>query len=322
MGSCMGVLEAVLVCIIAILLIKIHLLRKAAGEIGEGIERILKTETNTLLSISSRDKQMQKLAAGLNRELRELREKRHRYEQGDLRLKEAVANISHDIRTPLTAICGYLDLAKQELSQALLQASEQENLKTIERYLEIMANRAAVLKQLTEELFRYAVITSEAQDIIWEEVILNHVLEENISVYYASLKNNNITPVINMPQNDVKCRLNKNMLSRIIGNIIGNAIKYSDGDLRITLSEKGELLFSNHASGLDEVQAGKLFDRFYTVHTASKSTGLGLSIAKQFTEQMGGTINACYREGVLYIRLIFPVSGEDHSPLTRYFKIK
>lgn len=306
MGSFVWVSETVLICIIVILLIKIHLLRKAAGEIEEGVERILTTKTNTLLSISSHDKQMQKLAAGLNGELRELREKRHRYEQGDLRLKEAVANISHDIRTPLTAVCGYLDLAKQELSRM----PEQENLKTIERYLEIMANRAAVLKQLTEELFRYAVITSEAQDIIWEEVILNHVLEESISVYYASLKNNNITPVINMPQNDVKCRLNKNMLSRIIGNIIGNAIKYSDGDLRISLSEKGELLFSNHASGLDEVQVGKLFDRFYTVHTASKSTGLGLSIAKQFTEQMSGTIDACYREGVLYIRLIFPVSGE------------
>lgn len=310
MESFVWVSETILICIIVILLIKIYLLRKAAGEIEEGVEWILMTKTNMLLSISSHDKQMQKLAAGLNRALRELREKRHRYEQGDLKLKEAVANISHDIRTPLTTVCGYLDLAKQELSQALSQAPEQESLKTIGRYLEIMANRAAVLKQLTEELFRYAVVTSAVQDVVREEVILNHVLEESISVYYASLKDNNITPVINMPPNAVKCRLNKNMISRIIGNIIGHAIKYSDGDLQITLSEKGEMLFANHASGLDEIQAGKLFDRFYTVHTASKSTGLGLSIAKQFTEQMGGTIDARYREGVLYIRLIFPVSGE------------
>lgn len=295
----MWVFIAVLICIISILVIKIYLLRKTAEEIGEGVERILKTESNTLLTISSRDKTMKKLAAGLNVELRELRKKRNRYEQGDLRLKEAVADICHDIRTPLTALCGYLDLTKQELSRM----PEQE---TIKRYLEIMENRAAALTQLTEELFRYAVAASEIKDVVLEEVMLNHVLEESLAVYYAVLKNNKITPVINMPEKNVKCRLNKNLLSRIIGNIIGNAIKYSDGDLKITLSEEGEIVFSNHASGLDEVRAGKLFDRFYTVQNASRSTGLGLSIAKQFTERLGGTIDACYLQGVLSVRLRFP----------------
>lgn len=298
-GSHMWVFIAVLICIISILVIKIYLLRKTAEEIGEGVERILKTESNTLLTISSRDKTMKKLAAGLNVELRELRKKRNRYEQGDLRLKEAVADICHDIRTPLTALCGYLDLTKQELSRM----PEQE---TIKRYLEIMENRAAALTQLTEELFRYAVAASEIKDVVLEEVMLNHVLEESLAVYYAVLKNNKITPVINMPEKNVKCRLNKNLLSRIIGNIIGNAIKYSDGDLKITLSEEGEIVFSNHASGLDEVRAGKLFDRFYTVQNASRSTGLGLSIAKQFTERLGGTIDACYLQGVLSVRLRFP----------------
>lgn len=298
----MWVFIAVLICIISILVIKIYLLRKTAEEIGEGVERILKTESNTLLTISSRDKTMKKLAAGLNVELRELRKKRNRYEQGDLRLKEAVADICHDIRTPLTALCGYLDLTKQELSRM----PEQETQETIKRYLEIMENRAAALTQLTEELFRYAVAASEIKDVVLEEVMLNHVLEESLAVYYAVLKNNKITPVINMPEKNVKCRLNKNLLSRIIGNIIGNAIKYSDGDLKITLSEEGEIVFSNHASGLDEVRAGKLFDRFYTVQNASRSTGLGLSIAKQFTERLGGTIDACYLQGVLSVRLRFP----------------
>lgn len=298
----MWVFIAVLICIISILVIKIYLLRKTAEEIGEGVERILKTESNTLLTISSRDKTMKKLAAGLNVELRELRKKRNRYEQGDLRLKEAVADICHDIRTPLTALCGYLDLTKQELSRM----PEQETQETIKRYLEIMENRAAALTQLTEELFRYAVAASEIKDVVLEEVLLNHVLEESLAVYYAVLKNNKIAPVINMPEKNVKCRLNKNLLSRIIGNIIGNAIKYSDGDLKITLSEEGEIVFSNHASGLDEVRAGKLFDRFYTVQNASRSTGLGLSIAKQFTERLGGTIDACYLQGVLSVRLRFP----------------
>lgn len=295
-----------LVCIIAVLFIKVCLLRKAAGEMREGIERILTTETNALLTISSHDGEMKRLAAALNVELRNLRKQRHRYEQGDLRVKETVANISHDIRTPLTALCGYLDLAKQQIAQM----PEQDAAETLRRYLGIMENRAEVLTQLTEELFRYAVVTSGISDVIFEEVILNHLLEESISVYYAALKENKITPVINMPEKKVKCRLNKNILSRIIGNIIGNAIKYSDGDFQITLSGNGEMVFSNHASGLDEVQAGKLFDRFYTVHTARKSTGLGLSIAKQLTEQLGGTIDVGYREGMLSISLFFPIISE------------
>lgn len=295
-----------LVCIIAVLFIKVCLLRKAAGEMREGIERILTTETNALLTISSHDGEMKRLAAALNVELRNLRKQRHRYEQGDLRVKEAVANISHDIRTPLTALCGYLDLAKQQIAQM----PEQDAAETLRRYLGIMENRAEVLTQLTEELFRYAVVTSGISDVIFEEVILNHLLEESISVYYAALKENKITPVINIPEKKVKCRLNKNILSRIIGNIIGNAIKYSDGDFQITLSGNGEMVFSNHASGLDEVQAGKLFDRFYTVHTARKSTGLGLSIAKQLTEQLGGTIDVGYREGMLSISLFFPIISE------------
>ena len=73
---------------------------------------------------------------------------------------------------------------------------------------------------------------------------------------------------------------------------MNNAIKYSDGDLEIVLTEKGEIIFSNTASGLNEVEVGKLFHRFYTVDNAHKSTGLGLSIARTMIEQMGGTINA------------------------------
>mgnify|MGYP000817906263 CR=1 FL=1 len=95
--------------------------------------------------------------------------------------------------------------------------------------------------------------------------------------------------------------------SRLFGNLISNALKYSDGDLEITLKDTGEIIFSNHASRLDEIQVGRLFDRFYTVETASsRSNGLGLSIARVLTEQMGGTISAGYEDGVLQICILFP----------------
>lgn len=80
---------------------------------------------------------------------------------------------------------------------------------------------------------------------------------------------------------------NENALMRVFGNMISNAIKYGDGDLKITLSENGQITFSNKAYGLDEIQVGRLFDRFYTVEAARKSTGLGLAISKTLIVKSG-----------------------------------
>ena len=163
------------------------------------------------------------------------------------------------------------------------------------------------MRQLTEELFRYSVFTTVSGGTPDEPVILNRCLEDSISALYASLKQKHITPEITMPEQKIGRMLNRNALSRVFGNIINNAVKYSDGDLVITLSEDGEITFANHASQLDEIKVGRLFDRFYTVETASaESTGLGLSIAKVLTEQMGGEISAEYEDGMIRVRINFP----------------
>lgn len=295
MGIWVYVTIGILVLIIVFLIIRIYLLKKSAKEIESEFADKVVTDTNTLINISSRDRHMQSLAESINVQLRELRKERHHFQQGDFELKEAVTNISHDLRTPLTAICGYLDLLEGE-----------EKSETVTRYLEIIKNRTDILKQLTEELFRYSVFVSVSNNTSYENITLNSVIEESISGFYADLKSRLITPEISMPDKKIKRNLNKNALSRIFGNIISNAIKYSDGDLNITLHEDGEIVFSNSASRLDEIQVGKLFDRFYTVETAKKSTGLGLSIAKALTEQMNGNIKAKLSDGVIYIYVSFP----------------
>jgi signal transduction histidine kinase len=288
------VLCAFLVIVIAGLLMKVALLHRAADEVRAELGARLDTDTNTLITIACGDRYMKRLAADLNVQLRLLRQERRRLHNGDRELKEAVMNISHDLRTPLTAICGYLGLLKQE-----------KKTEAVSRYLAVIENRAEAMKQLTEELFRYSVVTSASDDLRYEDVVLNSVLEESVSAYYAALKGSGITPVITMPECKVQRRLDCGALSRIFGNIIGNAIKYSDGDLEITLSKAGEIDFTNSALQLNEIQVGKLFDRFYTVEAAEKSTGLGFSIAKALTEQMNGTISARYHNRKLSIHVAF-----------------
>lgn len=276
------------------LLLKLYLLRKSAREITGGICDRLTDETNTLIGISSHDRTMQTLAKTVNIQLASLRDERLRYKQGNSELNNAVTNISHDLRTPLTAICGYLELLEKE-----------EKSDAAERYLAVIQERAETLKQLTEELFRYSVILS-AQEYREEPVELNGVLEESLAAFYTVLTERGITPNVQMPEKKVVCLLDRTALSRVFSNLLQNALKYSDGDLNIELTESGGITFSNTAAELTEVQVGRLFDRFYTVETARNSTGLGLSIARTLVEQMHGAISARYENGKLFIHIFFP----------------
>ncbi|MDE6775663.1 MAG: HAMP domain-containing histidine kinase [Ruminococcus sp.] len=272
---------------------KLYLIKKSAREIREEMNYRLENDTNTLIGISSRDKDMRRLADGLNIQLKELRKKRHIYEQGDRELKEAITNISHDIRTPLTAIIGYLDLMEN--------ISENNE---ISRYTSMIRNRTDIMKQLTEELFRYSIITSVNETNL-EIICINDVLEETLAGFYGAITKYGIVPEISISEIRTERKLDKSALSRIFSNIISNALKYSDGDFQVRLSDDGFITFSNSAKKLTSIETEKLFDRFYTVENARNSTGLGLSIAKLLTKQMNGDISAELDGDRLIIKLYF-----------------
>ena len=287
------IIIVILLLIIFVLLAKVYFLRKSAQEIAEAFHDRLTVDTNTLIDISTRDPYMRKLAADINVQLRLLRKEHHRYSRGDLELKEAVTNISHDLRTPLTAINGYLDLLERE-----------EKSETVQRYLSQIQNRTEVLKNLTEELFRYSVVTS-SQELKQEHMDVVRALEESLLSFYAVMQEKGIQPEIQLPEAPVFRELDAAAVNRIFSNIISNALKYSDGDLSIVMDKSGCVTFSNTAHNLDAVTVGRLFDRFYTVEASRNSTGLGLSIAKMLIERMGGNIEAIYNNGKLLIRIIF-----------------
>ena len=282
-----------LFCAVLALCVKVFLLHSAMDDIARQLGEHLATDTNVLLSLSSRDRHARKLAADLNRHLRLLRDQRRRFHSGDRELKEAVTNISHDLRTPLTAICGYLELLERE-----------DKSPAAERYLSLIAGRAEAMKLLTEELFRYSVILS-TEEIAREPVDIVAALEESVAAFYGPLTQRGIEPVITLPEDPVIRSLDRNLLSRVFGNILNNALKYSAGDLEIALTPEGTAAFTNAAPELDEVQVGRLFDRFFTVEAARNATGLGLAIARTLVERMGGSIGADYADGRLTIRVTF-----------------
>lgn len=292
----MGVWLLVIVLSLGVLALsaKLLLMRRDLHTLSAQLHDHLQTDTNTLLTSASGDRALRTLAASLNVELTELRRQRLRYENGDRALKQAVTNVSHDLRTPLTAISGYLDLLEGE-----------EKSTAAARYLSLIENRTDAMTRLTEELFRYSVILAEEEPLAHEPVVLNDALAESLASFYGALTSRGITPQIKICDARVTRLLDKDALARVLANILNNALKYSDGDLAVQLDEDGTLHFSNHAAALDEVSTAQLFDRFFTVENARHSTGLGLSIAKSLTEQMHGEISAAYSDSLLTITLRF-----------------
>lgn len=291
----MGVALAVCIAVICLLVIKIFMMKKSVREIRTDFSERTGLDTNSLIGVSSRDKDICALANDMNHTITKLRKSYHRYNEGDRELKNAITNISHDIRTPLTAICGYLALMKK------IDSSDE-----MKRYINIIDERSQHMKKLTEELFAYSLIMNADDTVELEDVSLNKTLEDCIMEYYAALTERGITPTIDITENKIIRKLDKTHIDRAISNVISNAIKYSDGDFDIKLTDDGTMIFSNKASGMTSVEAARLFDRFYTVETGRNSTGLGLSIARTFVEQMGGEIGAEYKDGRLIIKMAFP----------------
>jgi len=280
--------------IVIVLLAKNYLLKKSMREIYTDFENCLSEDTNVQITVSSGDKTVTRLAKAINLQLTKLRKIKQQYSDGDRELKEAITNISHDLRTPLTAICGYLDLLEK-----------QNHSEDTERYIEQIRNRSEVLKQLTEELFRYSIISS-TPELSYEKVNLCRVLEESLISFEGTMQQVGIQPEIQMPSVPVWRTLDYSAVVRVFGNIINNAIRYSDGDFEVHLEENGKITFSNTANKLTTVEVEKLFDRFYTVDTARKSTGLGLAIAKTLVEKMNGKIEANINNKKLNIVICFP----------------
>ena len=278
-------------------LIKIRYLRKGYDELTENIKDQVSGKTGVPVTLSTSDPKARRCAEALNRELKSLNEEKVRFEGGNQTVKNAVTGISHDLRTPLTAIKSYLEMIEDE--------SDEE---TKKEYLARIRNRTDALTDLTEELFKYTTSSDKGivtSDIVIEDTDIRRVLEECLISFYGSFTKKGIEPKISMPEAPVLAKCSRKDANRIFENMIGNALKYSEGNLTILLTSDATVTFENPAPSLTPLTVSKLFDKYYTVNDAEGSTGLGFSIAKELIERNGGSIDATLTGSDLKIELKF-----------------
>ena len=277
------------------LIAKIVAMRLSVKEIRTEFAKRAELQSNTLIGVSSRDSQIRLLTKEINLTLVKLRDAFNRYRLGDAEVKSAITNITHDLRTPLTAISGYLELMEKN-----------DDEKERERYLSIIKERVSHMKKLTGELFEYSIITGGEITEEKKEVNVNKVIENSLMNFYPALKEKGIEPEVDICDEPVIRTLYPSYTERIIGNLISNALKYSDGDLDIKLDGNGTFTIANTSKELSTVDVNKLFDRFFTVESARNySTGLGLSIVSVLTQRMNLGLDAYYEEGKLIIKIKF-----------------
>ena len=296
MSNIVIILLFTLIVICIALTIKLYFMKKSVKEIEAGLKDILKSDTNNLITISSSEKNIKKLATSLNVELKTIRKQKLQYENGNQELKKLVTNISHDLRTPLTAIKGYIDLIeKDKLS------------KDQEKYLNIIQKKTNELTELTEQLFDFSKTIDSDIKISKEKCNINEILEEALASYYVIFKEKGIEPQISMCSENVYKKLNKASIIRIFENILSNISKYCVNNFKVELKDDGTIIFANKVKDglLDATTVQKIFDRYFTVENAKKSTGIGLSIAKELVELNDGSISANFTKDTLIIEIKF-----------------
>ena len=171
--------------------------------------------------------------------------------------------------------------------------------------MKIIEKKAEELTLLTDQLFDFSKTMDIGVKIQKEECCINEILEETLANMYHFFKEKQIEPKIEICTQKIYKNLDKYSIIRVFENILSNVCKYSSGDFKVTLNEKGIITFSNKAISLDATTVQKIFDRYFTVENAKKSTGLGLSISKQLVELNGGKIFGTYVNNYLRIQIEF-----------------
>ncbi|WP_207706217.1 HAMP domain-containing sensor histidine kinase [Clostridium sp. HBUAS56017] len=249
------------------------------------------------INIALINKDVINLASIINKNI--LNQKKHNLDiiKREKKLKEAILSISHDLRTPLTSIIGYLQLLKR----SKLNSEQNE-------FVEIVLNRSDGLKKLICDFYELSILEISENKPNFQRVNISKVITECVLNYFEEFDKRNIVPKLKISKEVDYAYVDKLMLERIINNLLINALRYSNGDLSITVtaSEWINISFKNGIFQNKMFDPTKLFEKFYTGDEARNKhgTGLGLYITKLLIEKMGGQVFAKLQDNMLDITIL------------------
>ncbi len=286
----------VIAILVACILLFFFILQKTEiKNITNQLQEIRKSDTNVLLH--SQNGTADKLIDQVNMLLKDMHDIKTAYNRKNHTLEQMMTNISHDLRTPLTSAMGYIDLIRYS------ELSEEEK----DRELAIIEKRLTRLEELINAFFEMSRIVSNGKEPEKADINIISVLEESIAHYYDDFSDKNRQIIFECDYRRLMVCSNQEMLLRIFDNLIGNALKHGIGDLTINVEKIDEIkiTFQNELVSPD-IDIEHIFDEFYTtdISRTKGSTGLGLAIAKEFTEMLGEKIEASLCGDFFYIYLI------------------
>ena len=256
------------------------------------------------LRLSLPNKNIENLIVEINTLIDDKRKMENIYKEKDIELREAIANMSHDLRTPLTSIMGYVYL----LNDDKLDKEERKE------YLKIIEKRSLVLNDLITNFYGLSRIQADQYEIKFEPVNLELVLGEIIAAFYETLDYKFGEPEINIEEGLGPVLGDKQALNRIFTNLIENIIKHGEGEVKISLKKKNKYIvmeFSNKVEELESKDVNRIFEKFFTKDRmrTGQNTGLGLAIVKLLVEKQGQKIEAKKVGNRLVINIIWSLES-------------
>ena len=248
-----------------------------------------------------------KLAEEITRTLEDVRERKHELSEKEKLIADAYANLSHDIRTPLTSLDGYVQLLRDA-------ATPEEQA----RYTAIIRERIETLKELLEDLFTFTKLNNGKYEPELEIISLRSVTAETVLSYYDVWKEAGVDPEIDLTEEVLPILGNELAVKRILQNITKNAMVHGHKSIFVTLRKRdertAEVVIANPVEHPEEIEISRVFEQFYTAarYHQQASSGLGLAIAKEFTERMNGTIGASLDGNRFFVTITFPL--QDKNP--------
>lgn len=295
-----------LLVLAVILSIKYIVIKKQIHSISRQIEQVTTRESEKMLDISFVDPDLELLAGQINTVFAGQRTATAKTLQHEEQLKESIAGISHDLRTPLTVILGHLQMLKDSDLQP-------DQLKRVETAL----RKSYRLKDLIDNFYDLSLLETEQIEPHWEKINISNLLIDFLAENAPLFESRHVHPQIKIPDTSVFVLADRSMLDRILQNLITNAVRYTTDtvDISFTLSPDGRAIFqiSNPVYDPEKLDVDRLFERFYTgdPSRSTESTGLGLSVVKILLEKLQGSVCASVRGSVLYITVTLETLLKD-----------